>query len=231
MPDIETIRTWEGRTLLDRDSSRIGTIDAIYLDDQTGQPEWALVNTGLFGTKSSFVPLAQAFQSDNDVLVLYDKQLVLDAPRIDPDGHLSEAEERQLWRHYGLDYDTTDRSVATGRARLGRATSGPSTDDAMTRSEEELRVNTTQWEQGRVRLRKYEEEPVVEERVVPKERVHLDKDTVTDEERVAEPVRKEQIEVQDEDETGGRAVRASPTPVDDRSNSPASPRRSQEASP
>ena len=69
MPDIETIRTWEGRTLLDRDSSRIGTIDAIYLDDQTGQPEWALVNTGLFGTRSSFVPLAQAFQSDNDVLV------------------------------------------------------------------------------------------------------------------------------------------------------------------
>jgi hypothetical protein len=47
-----------------------------------------VVNTGLFGTKSSFVRLAQAFQSDNDVLVLYDKQLVDEAPRIDPDGHL-----------------------------------------------------------------------------------------------------------------------------------------------
>jgi hypothetical protein len=139
---------------------RIGTINAIYLDDRTGQPEWALANTGLFGTKSSFVPLAQAFQSDNDVLVPYEKQLVLDAPRIDPDGHLSEAEERQLWRHYGLDYDTTDRSVATGRGATGRArggpdTSGPTTDDAMTRSEEELRVGTTQRERGRVRLRKY----------------------------------------------------------------------------
>jgi hypothetical protein len=139
---------------------RIGTINAIYLDDRTGQPEWALANTGLFGTKASFVPLAQAFQSDNDVLVPYEKQLVLDAPRIDPDGHLSEAEERQLWRHYGLDYDTTDRSVATGRGATGRArggpdTSGPTTDDAMTRSEEELRVGTTQRERGRVRLRKY----------------------------------------------------------------------------
>ena len=48
------------------------------------------------------------------------------------------------------------------------------------------------------------EEPVVEKRVVAKERVHLDKNTVTGEERVAEPVRKEQIEVQDQDETGGR---------------------------
>ena len=107
MPDIETIRTWEGRTLLDRDGGRIGTIDAIYLDDPTGQPEWALVNTGLFGTTSSFVPLAQAFQSDNDVVAPYDKQLVSDAPRVDPHGHLSEDEERQLWRHYGLDYGTT----------------------------------------------------------------------------------------------------------------------------
>ena len=114
MPDTETVRTWQGRTLLDRDGSRIGTIDAIYLDDRTGQPEWALVDTGLFGTKASFVPLVQAFQSDNDVLVPYDKQLVRDAPRVDVDQRLSEAEEQQLWRHYGLDYDTTDRSVAHG---------------------------------------------------------------------------------------------------------------------
>ena len=56
MPDIETIRTWEGCTLLDRDGGRIGTIDAIYLDDRTGQPEWALVNTGLFGTRSQLRP-------------------------------------------------------------------------------------------------------------------------------------------------------------------------------
>jgi uncharacterized protein (TIGR02271 family) len=255
MPDMDTVRTWEGRTLLDRDGSPIGSIDAIYLDDQTGQPEWALVNTGLFGTKSSFVPLAQATQTGEEIHVPYDKRLVKDAPRVDPDGHLSEAEERQLWRHYGLDYDRTTRRRATGRDTVGRDTSGPTTDEAMTRSEEELRVGTTQRERGRVRLRKYvtteqvqqtvpvqrerarverepvtdanlgaatsgpeiseaehevilrEEEPVLEKRVVPRERVRLDKETVTDEERVDEPVRKEQIEVQDEDRTGGRQER------------------------
>ena len=67
MPDLDTVRGWQGRTLVDRDGSRIGSIDAIYLDDQTGQPEWALVNTGLFGTKSSFVPLAQTTQTGDDV--------------------------------------------------------------------------------------------------------------------------------------------------------------------
>ena len=159
MPDIDTVRTWQGRTMVDRDGDGIGSIDAIYLDDQTGQPEWALVNTGLFGTKSSFVPLAQAFQSDNDVLVPYDKQLVMDALRVDPDQRLSEAEERQLWQHYGLDYEATDRSVATGRdatsrTRVGQDTSGPTTHDAMTGSEE-LRFGTAQRERDRVRLRRY----------------------------------------------------------------------------
>jgi uncharacterized protein (TIGR02271 family) len=260
MPDIDTIRTWQGRAMLDRDGDRIGTIEAIYLDDHTGQPEWVLVNTGLFGTKSSFVPLAQATPTGNDVRVPYDKQLVKDAPRIDADQHLSEAEEQRLWRHYGLDYDATDRDLprrrrTTGRDTVGRDASGPTTDDAMTRSEEELRVGTTQRERGRVRLRKYvttehveqavpvrrervrverepitdanldaatsgpdiseaehevvlrEEEPVVEKQVVPRERVRLDKDTVTGEERVAEEVRKEQIDLDDEDTTGGRHER------------------------
>jgi hypothetical protein len=76
-------------------------------------------------------PLVHATRSDNDVLVPYDKQLVKDAPRVDVDQHLSEAEERQLWRHYGLDYDTTERTGrgrdAIGRDRLGRDTSGPTT--------------------------------------------------------------------------------------------------------
>ena len=248
MPDLDAVRSWEGRTMVDRDGDRIGTIDAIYLDDQTGQPEWALVNTGLFGTKSTFVPLAQATQAGGDVQVPYQKQLVKDAPGMEADGHLSEAEEQQLWRHYGLDYDT--RTDATA----GYDTSGPTTDQAMTRSEEELRVGTTARERGRARLRKYvtteqvtqtvpvqreqvrlerepitdanldaatsgpdiseeehevvlrEEEPVVEKRVVPKERVRLDTETVTDERQVSEEVRKEQLDV-DRDEKGGRNER------------------------
>jgi uncharacterized protein (TIGR02271 family) len=186
MPDIDTVRTWQGRTMLDRDGDRIGTIEAIYLDDHTGQPEWALVNTGLFGTKSSFVPLAQATEAGNDVRVPYDKQLVKDAPRVDVDQHLSEAEEQQLWRHYGLDYDATDRDLprrrrTTGRDTVGRDASGPTTDDAMTRSEEELRVGTAERERGRVRLRKYVTTEHVEQTVpVQRERVRVEREPITD---------------------------------------------------
>jgi uncharacterized protein (TIGR02271 family) len=186
MPDIDTVRTWEGRTMVDRDGGRIGTINAIYLDDRTGEPEWALVNTGLFGTKASFVPLPQATQTGEEVRVPYDKQLVKDAPRVDPDQHLSEAEERQLWRHYGLDYDRTTRRRASGRDTVGRDTSGPTTDDAMTRSEEELRVGTAQRERGRVRLRKYVTTEQVQQTVpVQREQVRVEREPITDANRDA----------------------------------------------
>jgi uncharacterized protein (TIGR02271 family) len=255
VPDINTVRAWEGLTMVDRDGNPIGSINAIYLDDQTGQPEWALVNTGLFGTRHTFVPIAQAAQTGESVQVPYDKGLVKDAPRVDVDQHPSEAEEQQPWRHYGLDYDPDRRAasgdIASSHARAGRGVPGPTTDDAMTRSEEELRIGITRRERGRVRLRKFvtseqvqqaipvrrervrlehepitdsnvdtatsgpdiseadhevvlrEEEPVVEKRVVPRERIRLGKETVTGEERVAENVRKEQIEVENEDTTGG----------------------------
>jgi Domain of unknown function (DUF2382)/PRC-barrel domain len=195
MPDLDSVRSWQGATMVDADGDKIGAIESIYVDDQTGEPEWALVTTGLFGTKSSFVPLAQASGSGDQVQVPYGRQLVKDAPRVDTDQHLSEAEEQELWRHYGLDYgsgyttDTADqdRDGVDDRVQdpaVGRDVSGPTTDDAMTRSEEEHEVT----------LR--EEEPVVEKRVVPRERVRLDTETVTGERQVSDKVRKERIEVE-----------------------------------
>jgi sporulation protein YlmC with PRC-barrel domain len=128
MPDVDTVRSWQGATMVDRDGDKLGTIDAIYLDDQTGEPEWALVNTGVVGTRSTFVPIAQASASGDQVQVPYEKQLVNDAPNMDPDGHLSEQEEQELWGHYGLEHGTGDDRDPVDRGdTLGRGTSGPAT--------------------------------------------------------------------------------------------------------
>jgi uncharacterized protein (TIGR02271 family) len=45
----------------------------------------------------------------------------------------------------------------------------------------------------------HEEQPVVDKRVVPKERVRIGKEVVRDQEHVSEPVRKEQVEVDQPD--------------------------------
>jgi uncharacterized protein (TIGR02271 family) len=42
----------------------------------------------------------------------------------------------------------------------------------------------------------HQEEPVVEKRVVPKERVRMEKDTVTEEAQISEDLRKEQIDAE-----------------------------------
>jgi len=255
MPDIQSVLAWRGNDVVDRDGDKIGKVEEIYLDEQTDQPEWLAVKTGLFGGKLTFIPLAEATDEGGNVRVPYESSLVKDAPNAEADGALSQDEEQQLYRHYGLDYgeSRSDTGLAEGgvdhdrthdRGVVGNDTSGPETDNAMTRSEEELRVGKMQRETGRARLRKYivseqvqttvpvqreeirveretitdanrgdalsggdlteeehevtlrSEEAVVDKQVVPKERIRLDKDVVTEERQVSEEVRKEQIDIE-----------------------------------
>jgi len=122
-PSIETVRGWLGRVMIDRDGNRIGEITDLYLDNETERPEWAVVRTGLFGLRSTFVPLAEATEVGEQVQIRHQRAQVKDAPNIEPDGQLSEAEEAELYRHYGLDYDavTAEDDAAGGADRNPRA--------------------------------------------------------------------------------------------------------------
>jgi len=201
-----------GRDLTTTSGDKIGRIGQIFLDDETGQPEWVTVHTGLFGTNESFVPLQDATMGDQSLAVPYDKSRIKDAPNIDVDaGHLSREEEAQLYDYYGLSYasagqgDWSDSGRESGvgfaageqfrstsdveadfggtapASNTGYDTSGPTTDDAMTRSEERLRVGTESVETGRARLRKY----IVTENVtttvpVSREEVRIEREPITD---------------------------------------------------
>jgi len=262
MPQMDEVLKWRGQEVVDSDGSKVGKIEEIYLDEETNQPEWLAVKTGMFGAKLGFIPLAEASDQGGSVRVPYSKAQVKDAPHVDADGALSQPEEAALYKHYGLNYSESqsDSGLATGGGDtrrgdptpqgspgvVGNDVSGPETDDAMTRSEEELRVGTTQRESGRVRLRKHivtenvnttvpvsreqvrverepiteanrgdamsggdlseeehevrltSEEVVVDKQAVPKERVRLDKDVVTEQREVTEEVRKEQVDFIDD---------------------------------
>jgi uncharacterized protein (TIGR02271 family) len=179
------VADWRGRNAVDSDGDKIGSIDEIYMDTQTGKPEWLAVKTGMFGSKVSFVPIAEASDADGDVRIPYDKQQVKDAPKAEADGELSQEEEAALYSHYGLDYSEahSDSGLPEGQGReaVGRDTSGPTTDDAMTRSEEELRVGKTQRESGRARLRKYVVTEQVQQTVpVQREEVRIEREPITD---------------------------------------------------
>ncbi|MCW3006742.1 MAG: photosystem reaction center subunit [Solirubrobacterales bacterium] len=239
------VQSWIGLEAMDSDEAKVGKIDQVYVDRETGDPEWLAVKTGLFGSKVSFVPLEGARIDGDHVDLAYAKDQIKDAPNVENDGELSDAEERALYEHYGRGWGDFDRDRFDARdTTVGHDTSGPTTDDAMTRSEEELRVGTAQRESGRARLRKYvvteeqsvsvpvrreevrveresitdanrdqaldgpeiseeehevvlhEEVPVVDKQVVPKERVRMDTETLTDDAQVTEEVRKERIDAE-----------------------------------
>jgi uncharacterized protein (TIGR02271 family) len=178
-----------GRTVYGSDGDKIGTAGQVFLDDETGRPEWLTVNTGLFGTKETFIPVRGLTARGDDVTVAWDKETVKAAPNVDVSaGHLDEAEEAELYRYYGMgdDYSTwrsgrQTAGVDTGRRTEGYDTSGPTTDDAMTVSEERLRVGTEKTQAGRVRLRKYvTTENVTQTVPVTRERVRLEREPITD---------------------------------------------------
>jgi len=286
MPQMTEAYEWHGRKVVDKAGEPVGKIEEIYEDQLSGEPEWALVHTGLFGSRSHLVPLTDASPDGEDVRVQVLKDQVHAAPTLEATEELSEHQERRLFAHYGMHHavprpekavvgqvrgsidgtangraiddgpvvPTVPRRAAT-RAEaaapdlvdqpelpLSEPGSDSRADEAITRSEEELRIGLERRERGRVRLHKYvvteqvtktvpvrrevlrverepitepsrqgtlpesaiteeehevllyEEEPIVEKRVVPKERVRLYTEVVEDQREISEELRKEQIE-------------------------------------
>ncbi|NGO71260.1 PRC-barrel domain-containing protein [Streptomyces boncukensis] len=99
--DIEP-RNLIGRKAFDCDGTKIGTVDEVYLDDATGEPEWAAVRTGLF-TRDAFVPLEPSRLADEGLRVPFARALIRQAPDFGVGRHLSPEQELQLYHHYGLD--------------------------------------------------------------------------------------------------------------------------------
>ena len=159
--DIDTALSWRGKTVIDRDGEKIGTLRAVYLDGDTDMPAYAGVATGLFGTKETYVRLADAQPEGDDIRVAFDRAHVLDAPRVDPDVALTAHEEMLLDEHYA-----------------GAPAPRDSSDDhaEVVRSEEEVHLHTRPTERReRVRLKKVMVTDEVEQTVpVRREEVRLE---------------------------------------------------------
>jgi hypothetical protein len=107
---------WEGRTLIDRSGEKIGTIEEIYLVEETGQPDWARVKLGRLRSRATLVPLVEAAAVDEGIKAPYEKDVVGDAPRVGGDGEPSAEQVAAAYRHYGID---DGRGSSTGAAREG----------------------------------------------------------------------------------------------------------------
>lgn len=202
-----------GRTAVDPQGNKIGTVGQVYLNDQTGQPDWITVNTGLFGLKENFAPLAGSGFDGEDLVLPFDKDVVKDSPDIADSSHLDHDEQDALYGYYqqylGAAATGPTRTTVPGQDAGYGQEPGPATaqgdpgyrpgtdrnpadgaarpaDQAMTRSEEQLQVGTEQVETGRARLRKY---VVTEQQTVQvpvtREEVRIEREPITDDNRDA----------------------------------------------
>lgn len=171
----DQVRDIIGKTVRSTSGDKLGEARQVFLDDVTNEPEWVTVNTGMFGTKETFVPLADARVSGDAITVPYSKDKVKDAPTTDVgDGHLDESEELVLYAHYGLDYSEK-------RSDSGLPARDRDNDGAMTRSEEQLRADKEKVPAGKARLRKYVETEQEQVTVpVTKEKARLETEPITD---------------------------------------------------
>lgn len=150
-----------GTTAYDAGGDEVGTVEHFFVDDRTGAPTWVAVTSGLLGARHAIVPAVDAAFVEGALRLPVGRDAVRSAPHLRVDRHLDPAEEDLLRRHYALD---------------GPAPASPAADDAMTRSEERLRVSTEQVPATRVRITKY---------------------VITEEVQVTVPVRREEIRVEE----------------------------------
>jgi hypothetical protein len=139
--DIDTVLAWRGKTVVDRDGEKAGTLGALYLDDDD-RPAYAGVETGLFRRRESIVPLAGARELDGDIQVPYALEQIQSAPNVDAEEALAEDEQDRLAAHYGE------------ASQILAGDDGPEAE--MVRSEEEVSFGVAPAKpRERVRLRKH----------------------------------------------------------------------------
>lgn len=230
MFDNESISRMSKATAYDKDGEKIGKVGQIYADNETGEPTFATVSTGLFGTSESFVPLKGARMDGDDLRVDYLKEQVKDAPRVDDNGQLSPAEEDRLYEHYRLDAPGAGRrddehrvsdhdkgEIATGTAAAGTAAAGTAAAagherheyrdhdrEHATRDHDKVREHDKGRDHaaGTDTVTAHEERLTAGTRTEEAGRVRLRKYTTTEKETVEVPVSKEKLVVEREDVSG-----------------------------
>jgi sporulation protein YlmC with PRC-barrel domain len=105
---------YTGHHLYDLDGDKIGTVKDIHYGDVTGEPEWLVVDLGLFSTKKILVPVGEVRRAGDKLSVPFTKERVKNAPRVEDDLALTEGEKGQLCRYYGLQYAPGEGAPADG---------------------------------------------------------------------------------------------------------------------
>ncbi|PRW62490.1 PRC-barrel domain-containing protein [Actinopolyspora mortivallis] len=105
-----------GCDAFDPKGHRLGVVGRMFVDADTEQPVWITVQTGLFGTNESYVPLEGAAFDGDTLTVAVDRESVRTAPCVPlREGDLDPEQEMELYLHYGMEYGVWPEEELSGR--------------------------------------------------------------------------------------------------------------------
>lgn len=161
-----------GDDVITSDGSKVGTVDGVWVDDASDQPEFIAVKTGMIFGKNHLMPIEQAQidTANQTIQVPYSEDQIKGGPTFGTEDSLSPADEQSIYDYYGMQRSTdaspsgyagsgtgvTDTAntlnsgITSGRTDLPT----PPTDEEFTTSEEQLQVGKRTVQTGQVRLRK-----------------------------------------------------------------------------
>jgi hypothetical protein len=94
---------WHEWLVDDCHGNRVGTLESVYEDAETGAAAWFLIRLARFSTRYALVPPAAVLAAGGRVWIPYTRETVERAPLLyEPPASITRAVEHQLRGHYRL---------------------------------------------------------------------------------------------------------------------------------
>lgn len=99
-PSLNEALGWIGSRVDDIYGANVGRLEDVWIDPGTGVPRWLLVKEGRFGGHTTLIPFEDATAGAGHVWVPYEREVVREAPEIEPGAPLTHGVEASLRNHY-----------------------------------------------------------------------------------------------------------------------------------
>ena len=99
-PSLNEALGWIGSRVDDIYGAGVGRLEDVWIDPGTGVPRWLLVKEGRFGGRVTLIPFEDATAGAGHVWIPYEREVVRQAPEVEPGAPLTQQVESALRRHY-----------------------------------------------------------------------------------------------------------------------------------
>jgi hypothetical protein len=123
LPSADDVKAWEGYQLDEISGQGVAKVEGLFVDKESGKPAWVLAKLGRFG-KTVPISLRECAAAAGRVWVPHDREVIRNAPAVDPTMPLNREQEMQVLEYYGIP-ETVGRGAEIADRPEGATTAIP----------------------------------------------------------------------------------------------------------